>query len=269
MRQASVAWLLGLAVCLIAGLTSVPAVTSVAAQNATPIAATTPEATPIGRGVPCTNLFGIAIGNACVIFLQASPDAGPIDVYVDEALVVPGLTFGGLGDFIPVAAGTDRRIQVVPSGAAPTGAIIDTRLDLGEGIAYEIAVMGPVADAFPGVLAVDTRPLDNETARVRVVHAAPDAPPIDLAVTGGEVLIEDLAYPDLAEYIEVPSGIYDLEARVAGTTDLALPLPGILLAANTVYTIYIIGQVTDGTLGFILVPVLISPDIAAVATPVS
>ena len=127
--------------------------------------------------------------------------------------------------------------------------------------------MGPVADAFPRVLGVDTRPTTEDAARVRVVHAAPDGPSIDVAIAVGEILVENLAYPDVAEYIEVPSGLYDLEARVAGTTSLALPLPGIVLAANTVYTIYVIGQVADGTLGFTLVPVLISPDIAAATPP--
>ncbi|HLL49860.1 MAG TPA: DUF4397 domain-containing protein [Thermomicrobiales bacterium] len=263
MRQASVMRFLVMTVGLVVGLVTPPGVT---AQNATPIAAT-PLPTAIAGGVPCTDLFGIATGNACVIFLQASPDAGPIDVYFDDELVLEGLAFGSLGDFIPVATGADRRLQVVPSGATPTEAIIDTSLDLGEGIAYEIAVMGPVADAFPRVLAVDTRQPAEEVARVRVVHAAPDGPSIDVAVAGGEILVEDLEYPDVAEYSEVPTGLYDLEARVAGTTDLALPLPGIVLAANTVYTIYVIGQVADGSLGFTLIPVLISPDIAPVATP--
>jgi hypothetical protein len=257
-----------IALGLVATLIIALAPPRVTAQSATPVPLATPAATPVAGGVPCTNLFGIAIGHACVIVVNASPDAGPIDVYIDGVLTLPGLAFGSLGDFIHVVAG-ERRIQIVPSGLGTDAAVIDTRVDLADGVAYEIATVGALDAIAPRLLPIDTRPLAHEAARLRVVHASPDAPAIDLAIVGGNVVIENVAYPELAGYVELPSGLYDLEARVAGSTDLALPLPGILLAPNTVYTIYIIGQVNDGTLSFTLVPVLVSPDIAAAATPVA
>src|SRR5688572_16442089 len=137
----------------------------------------TPSASPAAAGVPCTNLFGIALGNACVLVLHASPDAGPVDVYVDGELAITGATFGTLGDFIPVNAG-DRQLQIVPSGAAIEDAVIDTRVNLAEGIAYEVAAVGSLADISIQVFPVNTTPLSEGTARVRLIHASPDAPPI-------------------------------------------------------------------------------------------
>jgi hypothetical protein len=226
-------------------------------------------ATPVVSGVPCTNLFGIALGNACVIVVQASPEAGAVDLYVDGQLALASLTYGTLNDFVPVTAG-ERQLQIVPSGAAVADAVIDTTVFLEDGIAYEVAAVGAADEIAAEVYPVSTTPLPEATARVRVVHASPDAPAVDLAVTGGNVLLDNVAYRDISGYVEIPAGTYELEARVAATSDLALPLPGTLLAPNIVHTIYVLGLVEDASLGAMIVPVLISPDITgAVATPVS
>jgi hypothetical protein len=266
MRHKQMRWgvvLRGVALALVALLIGV-------VGGARPAAAqiSTPVATPGAASVPCTNLFGIALGNACVLVLQASPDAGAVDVSVDGALVLTGLTFGTLGEFIPVTAG-ERNLQIAANGATTDEPVIDDSVGLAEGIAYEVALVGPLADIEAHVLPVNTAPLPASTARLRLVHASPDAPDLDVAVTGGNLLLQSVGYGETSPYIQIPAGTYDLEARIAGTTDLALPLPGTVLASNYVYTIYLLGQVADGSLGAVIVPVLVSPDIAGVAaTPV-
>ena len=158
----------------------------------------------------------------------------------------------------------------MPTGNAVTSSVIDTVVELQDGVAYEIAALGVVDTIRLQALPVDTRPLAENTSRVRVVHAAPDAPAIDLAVTGGDAMLQNLDNGDISEYIELPSDTYELEARVAGTSDLALPLPGTVLAPNTAYTIYVTGLMEEGSLEATLVPVFIAPEIAAAAaTPVS
>ena len=103
-------------------------------------------------------------------------------------------------------------------------------------------------------------------AAVNVIHASPDAPAVDVAVTGGDVLISGLAFPSASDALEVPAGAYDLEVRPAGTTDVALALPGVQLEAGMVYDVFAIGQLGDGTL-----TVLVVPSMAAMpaATPAS
>ncbi|MGH2615251.1 MAG: DUF4397 domain-containing protein [Thermomicrobiales bacterium] len=248
-------------VAAFAALAVISGTPGIGAQVATPVA------TPIAGGVPCTNLFGIALGNACVLILHGSPDAGSVDVYVDGELVLEGAVFGVLGDFIPVTVG-EHQIQLAPSGAAIDNAIINSTVDLVEGVAYEVAALGLIEDIGLQLLPVDTRPLVQNTSRLRVVHASPDAPAIDLAFTAGDVFVENLEPGEVSAYVDFASNTYDLEARVAGTTDLALPLPGTALIPNTVYSLYVTGLVADGSLGAVLVPVLVSPDIAA-ATPVA
>ena len=129
-------------------------------------------------GVPCTDLFGIPAGNACLILVHAVPDSGALDLYVDGDLLAVGAQFGGLGDYVPVPAGA-RQVQITPSGADVTDAVIDVVVDFAEGVAYEVAAVGPLAEATAQVSPVDTNRLDDATARLRFVNASPDAPAVD------------------------------------------------------------------------------------------
>lgn len=240
------------------------------AQEATPLPqVATPVASPVAGGVPCTTLFGITPGNACLLVLHGSRDAGPLDLYIDGALAIPGTAFAGLGDFIPVAAG-EHVFQFVPSGAAPETAIDSFTANLLDGVAYEVAVLGPVAEIQGQILPVDTRPIMENNTRIRMVNGSTEPGPVDLSIAGGVPLVVDLGPGQTSIPIEVPSGTYALEVRAAGTTDILLPLPGTNLFPNTTYTFYLTGNAADGTLGISLVPVLIPPDLAApAATPVA
>jgi hypothetical protein len=199
----------------------------------------------------CVTALGIGEeGNACVNVIHASPDAPAVDVYVDGAQALTGLEFGAASGWVALPAG-EHQIQVTAAGATPDTAVIDANVTLEGGAAYEVAATGLLAEITPQVNKVDLSMLGSEdepTARVRVVHASPDAPAVDVAVTGGDVLIENLAFPAASDYLEVPAGSYDLEVRPTGTTDVALDLPGVALEAGMVYSVYAIGQAGDGTL---------------------
>jgi hypothetical protein len=96
--------------------------------------------------------------------------------------------------------------------------------------------------------------MGDPMARIRVIHASPDAPAVDIALKGGDVLIPELAFPNASDALEVPAASYDLEVRVAGTTDVALDLPGVVLEAGMVYDVFAIGMVGDGSLTVLVIP---------------
>ncbi|MCC7025064.1 MAG: DUF4397 domain-containing protein [Thermomicrobiales bacterium] len=234
-------------------------------QSATPVAV--PMASPVANAVPCTTLFGIAAGNACVLFLNGSADAGPVDLYVDGTLATFGAGFGILNEFVPVSAG-ERRLQIVPSGGALDTAIVDDRVNLQEGVAYTISALGPVQQVRASVLPLDTSPLPQGDARIRVVNGSADAPALDLAITGGAPLVNNLAPGAVSNTRDLPAGTYQLEVRRAGATDVLLPLPGTVLSPDYSYTIFMIGSIAGGTFGATIVPVYVTPVVAASATPV-
>ena len=71
---------------------------------------------------------------------------------------------------------------------------------------------------------------------MRVVHFSADAPAVDVALDGGDVVVANLAYPDAAGYLDLPEGEYDLEIRPTGTTDVAFDIDPLPLAGGTSYT---------------------------------
>jgi hypothetical protein len=76
-------------------------------------------------------------------------------------------------------------------------------------------------------------------ARVRVVHASPDAPAVDIFVNGGKVL-ENLPYREYSEYLALPAGSYSFDIKVTGTDTVVKNVPA-TLAAGTDYTVIAVG----------------------------
>lgn len=79
-----------------------------------------------------------------------------------------------------------------------------------------------------------------EEAMVRVVHAAPGAPAVDVYAEGiDEPLITNLAYTETSEYLAVPGGAYNFQVRAAGAepdSDPAFETGDVDLAAGAQVT---------------------------------
>ncbi len=126
-------------------------------------------------------------------------------------------------------------------------------------------------------------------ACISVVNASPDAPNVDIYLNG-ERALGGLGFGWWSGWLAVPTGdyqvqvtptgsaadagvidanvsveagiayhvaaagTYDLEVRPAGTTDVALDLPGVVLEAGTVYDVFAIGLLADGSLNVLVVP---------------
>lgn len=112
---------------------------------------------------------------------------------------------------------------------------------VGAGIAGA-AVLGPSADTASQV--------DGEDARVRVVHASPDAPPVDVSVDG-EVVAASLAFGEEAS-VSASAGDHTIEIAAAANETAAdnestvLFSENVTLEAGTDYTIAAAGEVTEG-----------------------
>lgn len=57
--------------------------------------------------------------------------------------------------------------------------------------------------------------------RVRVLHASPDAPAVDVIVDGAKV-IEGLPFREYTEYLSLPAGRHEIRVNVSGTTTTVL-----------------------------------------------
>lgn len=171
--------------------------------------------------------------------VHASPDAPPVDVWLDGSIAITSLAFGESTDFINLTPGT-YNVQVVPSGAT-SPVVIEDDLTLERGTATTVAAVELLADIEPLVI-VDELSLPAEgQAHVRFVHTSPDAPAVDIAVVGGPVLFENTAFKEYTDYLPVSAGTYDLEVRLAGTTTVVLTVSDVPLSEGRIYSVFATG----------------------------
>jgi hypothetical protein len=205
-----------------------------------------------------TSACGVVLGigsesDACVNVVHASPDAPAVDIWVNGQVALSNISFGEFSGWVALPAG-DYQIQVTPTGQGAESAVIDATVSVEAGVSYHIAATGTVAEIAPQIYQADLSQAGEGNARIRVIHTSPDAPAVDIALTGGDVLVSGLAFPDASGFLDVPAGTYDLEVRAAGTTDVALQLPGVTLEAGMAYDVFAIGQFADGSLSVLVIP---------------
>jgi hypothetical protein len=185
----------------------------------------------------------VSVDAACdprVRVVHASPDAPAVDVRVDGATAFSGIGFTNVSHYAALPSGT-YNVQVSPAGMMDP-VVIDADLALAPGTDYSVLAVGTL-DAIEPLVLIDDNRLSGDAARVRFVHASPNAPAVDIALAGGPVLFGNVQFKETGDYIEVSPGTYDLEARLAGSTTVVLEIPAVALEPNAVYTAYAMGLV--------------------------
>lgn len=155
-----------------------------------------------------TGAIGFIKQNPTVYALHACADAPAVDIFAGPAELADNLAFGGISKPIQVPPGSytldifahaagSARPAGDPVSAQPTGALAagERYLAVAKGLLAGNPAFGlaAFADEF------DTK--DAARGRLRVVHASPDAPAVDIGVVNGQaispVLIPGLV-PDAA-----------------------------------------------------------------------
>lgn len=71
-----------------------------------------------------------------------------------------------------------------------------------------------------------------DMAEVRLIHASPDAGPVDIYEAGDDTpILEDIEYGDASQWLEIEAGDFDVEVRAADASPLSLPLTFATLTA--------------------------------------
>jgi hypothetical protein len=155
--------------------------------------------------------------------------------------------FRATSEYLGVPTGT-RTVQITAAGDPDTVAF-EGDLDLAAAD-YTVAAIGELTsedtEFQPLVLEDDTSDPGEDTARVRVVHASPDAPAVDVTVaSSGDALFDGVPFGGSGA-VEVPANDYTLEIRgdtmdndgeVVADFDLSL-------SGGTVYTAFAGGYLT-------------------------
>ncbi len=188
----------------------------------------------------------IAPALAGVRAVHASPDTPAVDVIVNDNFAMPAFTnapFTGVTPYAALPTGS-YNFKVVPTGQmAPVPINADVAID--GATDYSIVAADTFASITPLVFE-DDNTIANGQARVRLLHLSPNAPNVDVGLAGGgPILFSNVAFTESGGYQTVNPGTYDLDVLVAGTSTVALPVRGLTLEANTVYTVYAMGLLNN------------------------
>jgi len=202
----------------------------------------------IGKGAGLRIESRVTNTTAKVRIIHASPDASPVDVYVDGAKVLSNVPFFTISDYLEVPAGS-RQLAVTLTGQPLSSAPLTLTPTLDVGRFYSVSAIGFVggAPALQAKVSVDDLSTTAPgTSRVRVYHFSPDSPTVGVRVKNGEVLIPSLSFPQISADIEIPAGTYDLELflptlgniPVPLTPEQAAALTGLKLDSGRIYDIF-------------------------------
>jgi hypothetical protein len=86
----------------------------------------------------------------------------------------------------------------------------------------------------------------NDDAMIRVVHASPDAPNVDIWVDG-ETVLTDVPFTAISDYLTVSAGTYSIAVSATGDTDPVIGPLDLTFEAGTATTIAAYGFVADIT----------------------
>jgi uncharacterized protein DUF4397 len=76
---------------------------------------------------------------------------------------------------------------------------------------------------------------------VRVLHASPNAPAVDIKLADDSIVLQDVSYKEVTNYFCVSAGTYNFKVTLTGSNDVVLTVPNVKLDPNYTYTIYAVG----------------------------
>jgi len=158
-----------------------------------------------------------------VRFIHASPDAPNVNIAGTASTFSEDLGFKQATEFLEFAAGTVS-VQVdaiVPGGEATVIGPVD--LAITADTEYSVIAAGDTLAIGPIVLSNASTPVDAGSVRAQVVHAAPDAPQVDVFVTAPGAALDQsvplgsFVFSESLGPVVVPAGDYQIRVTLPNT----------------------------------------------------
>jgi hypothetical protein len=188
--------------------------------------------------------------NALVRVVHAVPGAQAVDVFTDDTRTFTNVAYKTVTPYREIS--DDRHaFRVRPQGQDQTTApLAENSENLGGGNHYTVVALPRDATGREATLRIFSDRLTPPTAgkaKVRVVHAAPDAGEVDVYARGREdALFGGVNVETATTYTEVDPMTVTLEVRPEGQQQAVLTVPNARFEAGKIYTIVVMGR-TRGT----------------------
>jgi uncharacterized protein DUF4397 len=192
-------------------------------------------------GLLAVPMASSAQGSAALVRVaHFSRDAPAVDVYVNDDRVLSGVAYPAVSKYLELPAGS-YTFAVRPAGAAASSdPVIEETAGVKGGAAYTVAAVGALADIKAAIFADDLSAPGSGKSKVRVIHAAPEVPAVDVAVKDGPTLFEGAKFPSATDYAEVDAASYPVQVKPAGGDEVLLEA-NLAVKAGTIYSVAAIG----------------------------
>lgn len=168
------------------------------------------------------------------------------DVYLDDELIVPNLTFTVATDYLPVAVG-EHSVAISAAGAGLEAATATTINVAAEG-RYTVLTMGEFEKDAPNLLIVDETTTFAETDprgnNAIIVQNLPGAIPVDVWFLD-ELKIENLTFGTYGA-ASAPLGQFEAQAVVVGDRSMVMFESQYFAVPGTLSLAYLSGTFPDG-----------------------
>jgi hypothetical protein len=179
-----------------------------------------------------------------VTVLHGDWSQGPVDVYLNNDLVLPNFAYGEQSDWIDFAPGSVRVTVTTDRGGLNTYNYVtfDAVYPAPAGNDYSLIITTPLL--LGGVF--DTSPVAEGGARVRIVQGAVSLRPVNVTANAASTTFaQDLRYSSASDYTVVPAGTYDIAVTLTHNGETVLRVPELVLEANMTYELVLMGQPGD------------------------
>jgi len=175
--------------------------------------------------------------------IQASTDIATVAVFLDGKVLLSIFTFAAVTDYATIPAGPHKiQVGLIGKGARP--AAISQTLSVNPGLAYTVAAVGTKSTDLSLEVFTDDNQLSTAMARVRIYHLSSGTGAMSVS-TGTKVLISGLSSKQASNYLTLPAGSYTFNLELT-KPNTRIPVSA-TLQANTVTSIFVVGDLFEGT----------------------
>jgi hypothetical protein len=178
--------------------------------------------------------------NSYIRMFHASPDTPTVDIYANGSLIVKNLAYKQFTPYISLSPG-NYNIKLYPTGQT-ANPILDTNLYVPANSIFNVAIIGTPSNLGLYPLPEPVTAHNYEGSCIRFVNLSENSPSVDVNLSDGRRVFNQVGYKDFTSYACMPSGTYTFNIIDSGNGNVIITIPNYKLMPNTYYSIYLVGN---------------------------
>ncbi|MCX7749275.1 MAG: DUF4397 domain-containing protein [Clostridia bacterium] len=204
------------------------------------------------QSISDSNFIRVNPVQSYIRILHASPNTSAVDIYANGSLIAKSVAYRNFTPYIPILPGRIN-INIFPSGLQVNPVYAGTLEISAQSISTLTAIgLSPNISVQKIPDPILNVPLGK--VLIRFVHLSPGTPNLDMCLSCGPSLFENVAYTQVTDYAVSDAGTHIFQALLAGTGDSVLFVPHIRLMPNRLYSIYTVGLLGNANTLQALIP---------------